>query len=133
MKSIKNILQVLKSKSFWISSAIVFALKLLYLFLFKPTVEVDSYGYVECILHFFYPPYYGYFLYILRNIYADLYFACVVQIFIFSICASFFNLYLNKNFKHIIWFAILLGVEPATSYYSTTIMSEALFIPILLI
>ncbi len=120
------------SKNLFYAFFIIFSLKLTYLLIFGYTVEIDSYGYVECVLHFEYPPAYPYLLYFLRWIYPNLFFAAVVQTFFFAACAA---LSINYFFdgKKKLWVALLLGIEPVTSLFCGNTMSECLFVSVLMI
>lgn len=101
--------------------------------IFGPGFEIDSWNYIDCVLSFDYPPVYPYFLYLLRQIYSNAYFTCSIQILIMALAISVFACFVFKNRQLILIFSILAGLDPASSYYSSSFMSEALFIPLLLI
>ncbi len=113
------------------SFSIIFILKLLYFLKNGIVIETDSYGYLECILNFYFPPYYPYFLYFLRIIYPSFYLVIVAQIILFSLSASIFLKYFINSKKLILISAILIGIDPATSFFCVDIMSECLFITFL--
>jgi len=126
------LLENIFSKKFFYTFLIIFLLKCSYLLIFGQTVEIDSYGYAECTLHFEYPPTYPYFLYFLRSVYASLFFVAIVQVFLFSVCASLFTNYFFAGKKSLLA-AILLGIEPVTSLFCSNIMSECMFISVLML
>lgn len=113
------------------SFLIVFLLKLGYLFINSYAVEIDSYGYFVCILHFEYPPVYPYFLYILRNIYPDLFFIAFVQVILFSLSSAILLRYLFNKKQFLLVAAIVMGLEPVTSFLCSNMMSECLFLTVL--
>ena len=111
--------------------SIICILKLLYFLKNGIVIETDSYSYLECILNFYYPPYYPYFLYFLRIIYPSLYLVIVAQIILFSLSISIFLKYFINNKKLILISAILIGIDPSTSFFCVDIMPECLFITFL--
>jgi hypothetical protein len=111
--------------------AIIFALKLLYVFLFGLRIEIDSFNYVFNTLSFEYPLLYPSFLHFAHIIYPGLGLIPVLQSFIFACCAAAFIHYVSTNRKQAFLFAILLGLDPVSGFFCTDIMSESLFISIL--
>ena len=121
------------AQQFYLSFFFLFLVKSVFLVFYKPGFEIDSWNYVECVLSFDYPPVYPYFLYLIRSFSSNVYITCLVQVFLFSLGASVFGYYFFKKRWQLIAFVVLAGIDPASGYNVCTIMSEALFIPLLLV
>lgn len=121
------------SWQFYLSFFFVLLGKSVFLVYFQPGFEIDSWNYIECVLSFDYPPLYPYFLYVTRSFSSNIYFTCMAQVLIFSFGVAVFSFYFFKRKWQLLAFVVLAGIDPASGYYVCTLLSEALFIPILLI
>lgn len=119
-------------KSFLASFAIIATLKLVYFLVSGVKVDSDSPLYLTCVFHFDYPWLYPYFLYVARLIHDSLEFIVILQCLGFALAASILlvNVVLNK--RHLLFASLFIGIEPVSGYFQTSILSEALFLPLLL-
>lgn len=124
---------VFKSWQFYLSFFFVLLAKSVFLVYYEPGFEVDSWNYIDCVLSFDYPPLYPYFLYVVRSFSPNIYFTCMAQVFVFSFGVAVFSFYFFKRKWQLFAFVVLAGIDPASGYYVCTLLSEALFIPILLV
>lgn len=98
-------------------------------------LENDSYAYLKFLLHPEFPPLYPYFLKLFVGIENKGFWIILSQSLLFATATVYF---LKEHAKHLTivhWsvFAIVIGIDPITSYFCRAIMSESLFISLLVI
>ncbi len=120
-------------KHFWMAFGTLVVVKVLWVLCNAIHVHLDSYNYLECILHFEYPPFYALFAKTLTSIWPNLYFVAVVQAVVFALCAAYFIDAVAPSKRVFFVLTAVLAIEPFSAFYAGSIMSEALFIPLLMV
>lgn len=108
-------------------------LKVTYVLLRGMSVQPDSYNYLVCIMNFDYPPVYPLFLRSVLSISNELMWVGVVQGTVFALAASLFLVMVCRHRKGAFILAGILAIDPVSGFYCASIMSEALFIPLLMV
>lgn len=98
-----------------------------------PAIQPDSYNYLVCIMNFDYPVGYPYLLRMVQALWPGLVIVTVVQALVFALGAAFMLLLVCRRNKSAYALAGLLAIDPISGYFCSAIMSEALFIPLLLV
>lgn len=93
----------------------------------------DSYNYLECVTHAHYPAIYPTFLQTSLSVWESLDFVVFLQCVGFAFATTVFFSWTKLNARWSIILAIVIGLEPMSTLYCRSIMSEAVFIPLLLL
>lgn len=92
----------------------------------------DSYNYLVCIVHSDYPAGYPLFLNIVQSISESPAFLILLQTAIFAASTAFLLRCLQLSVRWTWIVAIVLALEPTSTLFCSSVMSEALFVPLLL-
>ncbi len=121
-----------QKKNFWAAFAIILLVKCLYLS-GGINLQADSYNYLHCILHTDYPAAYPLFIRILKNIWPNLWFFAMVQCVLFAFAGALFAWRMSGSRRSFHLFTAILAAEPMSGTFCNSMLSEALFIPLLLV
>ena len=123
----------LQDRNFWRVLLILLAGKTLYLVLGSVSYEADTITYLNALIPFHHPPLYSMLLHLLRGIYASVYVIGGVQVLLFVLAGALFATRFIRTARRRYAFAVILALEPTTAFFCTNLMSEGLFVPLLMV
>jgi len=119
-------------RAMWLLLAIV-AGKLLWVVFSGVHVYPDSLNYLSTVWHYDYPAGYPLFLRIVQLLGGGLTSIAVVQCLLFGLGAVYLIRVVASTWKQAVLYAFVLALEPLSGFLCTSIMSEGLFLPFLMV